>query len=678
MTRQPTPDDILGDVSQETTDDIVATVMGKPPGEAMFDNFGSIAIFGDFQLPPAGATYPGTPIMIRLDWLKDNPYQPRQTYTGIEDLAENIRVNGLLQAPVARERQGFYQLAFGHRRLRAYRQLAAQHGGEWRSMPVIVRPLTDEEMARHAWSENHNREDVSAVEEARLFQRMIDDFGLTQQEIADDVGKSRSAVANTLRLLQLPEQAQTLIENGKITERHGRELLRLAGAPKWLKKHLDDLIDDQRNGLNEVKTVSDLKRQIDQYIKLNGVFMPEDPIVDPDRYDKKKHLPPAWGWEYAPKSPDVVGPCRKCPQLVHFGGDPAPRCTNGTCHAAKERIWTDNERERQRLAALAVVNAAAAAAPAPATGQRKPQAEPAAPRAIEKIEHQGYGVNFFRQADSTAPAALLEHGLCGKDQCECFCLARIQTYSYRDTDLDKYVRPDPVNAPEIGYACKSAQTLAARRRRLEAIVEPAKAEAENDRRAQLSKETRDTKELLREFWSETGPDGLMLSKKVLQSILVRLSPMSNDGYKGKTLAELWDKVFWSLAEYACKTADWQDSARLERWDKESAEKWIAQIRAEIDAAGRLPAAPPAHQPGPGDSQKTGWENDWDEEDEKAWRRAWLNGFFAQGNPDTIARPRVLLRAIEESTADTKLVRGALWRRYNQLTNEGDPHDPTDA
>lgn len=659
----------------------MATVMGKPASDAIFDNFGSIALFGDSQPPAAVTTYPGTPIMIRLDWLKDNPYQPRQTYTGIEELAENISVNGLLQAPVARERQGFYQLAFGHRRLRAYRHLAAQIGGEWRSMPVIVRPLTDEEMARHAWSENHNREDVSAVEEARLFQRMIDDFGLTQQEIADDVGKSRSAVANTLRLLQLPEQAQTLIETGKITERHGRELLRLVGAPKWLKKHLDDLADDQRGGLNDVKTVSDLKRQIDQYIKLNGIFMPEEPIDAPDRYDdKRKHLPPAWGWEYAPKSPDVVGPCRKCPQLVHFGGEPAPRCTNGTCHAAKERIWTDNERERQRVAALAAVNVAAA--PAPATGSSAAQNDKptALPKIIEKIEQQSYGINLFRQGDSMAPAALLEHGLCGKDQCECFCLARLQTYSYRPVDIEKYVRPDPINAPEVAYACKSGQTLAARRRRLEAIVDPAKAEAENERRAQLSKETRDTKELLREFWSETGPDGLMLSEKVLQSILVRVSPMSNDGYKGKTLAELWDKVFWSLAEYACKQVDWHGSDRVDRWCVDLAEKWTAQIRAEIAAVGGLPAAPPAHQPGPGDSQKTNWQAGWDDDDETVWCAAIASGFYLDVEHSNIDRPRVLLRAIEQisNTGDDKAFRGFCWRRYNQLTNEGDHHANNDA
>ena len=548
MTRKATPTDLL-DVSQETpVSNLLVDIFGEEPAVPVFN-------------------YHDVSEMVPLDVIDDNPYQPRVRYNGIDELAENIRQNGLLQPPGGRRlNNGRVQLAFGHRRLRAYRTLREAYGLDWGRMPVVIRSMADDSMAKCAWSENHNREDVSPIEEARLFQRMIDDFGVTQQEIADDVGKSRPAVANTLRLLQLPEGAQTLIDSGIITERHGRELLRLVGAPTWLQKHLADLIDDQRRG--DVKTVSDLKRQIDQYIKLNGVFMPDEPIDAPDRYDDKaKHLPPAWGWEYTPKSPDVVGPCRACPQLVHFGGDPAPRCTNGVCYQKKKDIWTDNERERQRLAALAAVNAAAAAAPAPATGQRRSAqaSEPAAPRVIEKIEHQGYGVNFFRQGDSTAPAALLEHGLCGKDQCECFCLARIQTYSYRDTDLDKYVRPDPVGAPEIGYACKSAQTLAARRRRLEAIVEPAKAEAENDRRAQLSKETRDTKELLREFWSETGPDGLMRSVKVLQSILVRVSPASNNGYKGKTLAELWDKVFWSLAEYACKQVDWHDSDRVERW-----------------------------------------------------------------------------------------------------------------
>lgn len=652
MTRQPTPDDILGDVSQET--DLVELVMGKPVD--------------------AVTTYPGTPIMIRLDWLKDNPYQPRQTYTGIEELAENIRVNGLLQAPVARERQGFYQLAFGHRRLRAYRQLAAQIGGEWRSMPVIVRPLTDEEMARHAWSENHNREDVSAVEEARLFQRMIDDFGLTQQEIADDVGKSRSAVANTLRLLQLPEQAQTLIETGKITERHGRELLRLAGAPKWIQAFISSLADDLVRG--DVRPVSQLKGNIDQYIRQNGVLMPLEPINAPDRYDeKKKVLPPAWGWEFAPKSPAVLGPCRGCASLVHFGGDPAPRCVNSDCHAAKERIWTDNERERQRVAALAAVNVAAA--PAPATGSSAAQNDKptALPKIIEKIEQQSYGINLFRQGDSTAPAALLEHGLCGKDQCECFCLARFQTYSYRQDDVEKYVRPDPINAPTVAYACKSAQTLAGRRRRLDAIVEPAKAEAENQRRADLASQTKLTKELLKEFIADTTPQSLASSPTIVARLLHNLSATADV----KTLAEkplwqLWEEIFWWVAERQCKRSEWEDAKYVDRWHADEAEKWIAKIRTEIKDT--VPAGRP-RQPGPGDSQKTNWQDGWDDDDETAWRHSWLNGFFAQGNPNAITRPRVLLRAIE--VTDAKAFRGKLWHRYNQLTNEGEtPHDPVEA
>lgn len=679
MTRQTTPDDILsslGDVSQET--DIVATVMGKPASDALFDKFGSIAIFGDFQPPAAVTTYPGTPIMIRLDWLKDNPYQPRQTYTGIEELAENIHVNGLLQAPVARERQGFYQLAFGHRRLRAYRHLAAQIGGEWRSMPVIVRPLTDEEMARHAWSENHNREDVSAVEEARLFQRMIDDFGLTQQEIADDVGKSRSAVANTLRLLQLPEQAQTLIETGKITERHGRELLRLVGAPKWIQAFISSLADDLVRG--DVRPVSQLKGNIDQYIRQNGVLMPLEPINAPDRYNEKKQvLPPAWGWEFAPKSPSVLGPCRGCASLVHFGGDPAPRCVNSDCHSAKERIWTDNERERQRVAALAAANAAAAAAPAPAQGQRKQQTtDLTAPRTIERIEQASYGISFFRQGDSIAPAALIEHGLCGKEQCECWCLARFNSSSYRPVDVEKYVRPDPVNAPEVAYACKSAQTLAARRRRLDAIVEPAKAEAENQRRADLASQTKATKELLREFITDTTPQSLASSPTIVARLLRNLSNAADV----KTLAEkplwqLWEDIFWWLAEHQCKRGEWEDAKYVDRWHVDEAEKWIAKIRTEIKDT--VPAGRP-RQPGPGASQKTNWQDGWDDDDETIWCDAIASGFYLDVEHSNIDRPRVLLRAIEQisNTGDDKAFRGVCWRRYNQLTNEGEPpHDPTD-
>lgn len=647
MARQATPD-LLGDVSQETTD-VVATVMGTSR---------------------AGMYYAGTSILVRLDLLRDNPYQPRQTYTGIEELAENIRLNGLLQPPVARSVKGHYELAFGHRRLRAYHHLASQYGQDWDRMPIIVRQLSDDEMARNAWSENHNREDVSAVEEARLFQRMMNDFGLTQQEIADDIGKSRSAVANTLRLLQLPAEAQAMIDAGEITERHGRELLRLIGAPTWLHVQLSQLLDDKKRGV-DVRTVSQFKREIDNFIRINGILMPLEPITVPNQYGNNvKHNPPTWGWEYAPKSPDVIGPCRNCHQSVHFGGDPAPRCTNSKCYQTKDRIWTDHERERQRAAALAAANVAPVT-PAPAAHAVEARA---APRTMEKIENASYGIYTFRTGDPTAPLELIKHGLCGKDQCHCFCLTRLDRYQTSVSQREQYARPDPENAPDIVYACSSGITLAARRRRLEAIVEPDKAQAKNERRAQLSKQTRDTKELLREFWAEIGPNGLMRSPTFVSELLIRMSPYANDGYKSSSLADLWDKLFWILAKNACQKSEWLDNDRVDRWHMDLAEKWTAKIYSEIGeigAGGGLPTARAAHQPGPGDSQLTNWQEGWDDEDETTWRDSWKNGFFAQGNPDAITRPRVLLRAIE--TSDEKTVRGALWRRYNQLQAEETDH-----
>ncbi len=628
--RSATPD-ILGDVSQETSEDVVVTVMGTST---------------------PGMYYAGTAVMVRLELLFDNPYQPRQVYTGIEELAENIRMNGLLQPPMARSVKGHYELAFGHRRLRAYRHLASQAGQDWARMPVIVRQLTDDEMARHAWSENHNREDVSAVEEARLFQRMMNDFGLTQQEIADDIGKSRSAVANTLRLLQLPAEVQTLIDEGKLTERHGRELLRLSAVPTWQQAMIANVLAALKN-TGDAPAVSTLKANIDRQIDINGWLMPRQPIEDLHGVSRRDKIdPPAWGWEYAPKSPDVVGPCGGCPQLIQFGGDPAPRCTNSTCRSAKNRLWTERERERQKEAALAAAKAIPAAPPAPA--QRMPAATPATEPAtgadgIEFSRLDQYNLRIFGTDD--APAGLIEHGLCGKGKCECFKLKLLDEYRLKPANLG----PDREAAPRVVYVCENWSRLHAQRNRLQEIVAPEEAQKRKDKIQAKSDSTRAAKEQLRQLWHQLTLADLAESAFFMRRVAQFIGVKAGDDPR-----DIWERLYWKIASDKCEHTNWDGPNRVDVWDLDQVAKFVADLGAT--------ATP---QPGPGDSQKTHWQEGWDDEDESAWRESWTNGFFAQGNPNAISRPRVLLRAIEDihGNDDAKTFRGALWRRYNQLKNK---------
>jgi ParB family chromosome partitioning protein len=150
-----------------------------------------------------------------------NPYQPRRVFApeALEELAESIRQYGVLQPLAVRRREGGYELIAGERRLQAARKAGLYE------VPVTVRDCSDEEMLALALVENLQREDLNALEAARSYHQLTEEFGLSQAEVADRVGKSRSAVANTLRLLALPAPIQQAVAEGGISEGHARALL---------------------------------------------------------------------------------------------------------------------------------------------------------------------------------------------------------------------------------------------------------------------------------------------------------------------------------------------------------------------------------------------------------------------------------------------------------------------
>ncbi len=153
-----------------------------------------------------------------------NPYQPRRIFApeALEELTESIRRYGILQPLTVRLREGGYELIAGERRLQA-----ARHAG-LTMVPVSVRDCTDEEMLALALVENLQREDLNAMEAARSYQQLAEEFGLSQADIAEQVGKSRSAVANTLRLLALPRRSSRRSSREAISEGHARALLAVA------------------------------------------------------------------------------------------------------------------------------------------------------------------------------------------------------------------------------------------------------------------------------------------------------------------------------------------------------------------------------------------------------------------------------------------------------------------
>ena len=158
-----------------------------------------------------------------------NPFQPRREFTPeqLSELEESIRQNGLLQPLVVRRAPedapdgAEWELVAGERRWRAVRRLG------WNEVPVVVRDIDDRAMLVLAIVENVQRADLSPLEEAAAYRRLMDDFGFTQAEVAESVGRERSTVANLLRLLALPASVQRLVNEGALSMGHARALLGL-------------------------------------------------------------------------------------------------------------------------------------------------------------------------------------------------------------------------------------------------------------------------------------------------------------------------------------------------------------------------------------------------------------------------------------------------------------------
>ena len=183
---------------------------------------GLAALIGDDTTEEAVVEDARTLRHVPIEFLHANPNNPRKHFadSDLEDLTRSIRDKGLLQPLVVRQRgSGEFEIVAGERRWRA-----AQRAGV-HEVPVLIRELSDGEALEIALIENIQRADLNALEEARAYQQLMDQFSYTQQQLADSVGKSRSHVANTMRLLSLPESVRRHIEDGALTAGHARALV---------------------------------------------------------------------------------------------------------------------------------------------------------------------------------------------------------------------------------------------------------------------------------------------------------------------------------------------------------------------------------------------------------------------------------------------------------------------
>lgn len=175
-------------------------------------------------LPQAPATRRGGPDQLDIDLIAPNPEQPRTNFEPekLRELSDSIREHGIIQPlVVSRDEDGGYRLIAGERRLQAARLAGLE------TVPVVIREAADHELLELALIENIQRADLNPVEEAMAYRRLVEEYGLTQEEVARRVGKNRATVANALRLLQLESEIRRSLVAGEITEGHARALLGL-------------------------------------------------------------------------------------------------------------------------------------------------------------------------------------------------------------------------------------------------------------------------------------------------------------------------------------------------------------------------------------------------------------------------------------------------------------------
>ncbi|MGK7377251.1 nucleoid occlusion protein [Planococcus sp. 1R117A] len=183
-------------------------------------------------------------VKLPIDKISANKFQPRTVFDEekIEELARTIHMHGVIQPIVVRtsDEEGNYEIIAGERRFRAMSSLG------WQEVPAIVRQLSDKETASIALIENLQREELTSIEEANAYQNLLELQGITQEALAQRLGKGQSTVANKLRLLKLPEEFQTALLNRIITERHARTLLKVKDV-EMQKKLFDETVEQ---GLN--------------------------------------------------------------------------------------------------------------------------------------------------------------------------------------------------------------------------------------------------------------------------------------------------------------------------------------------------------------------------------------------------------------------------------------------
>jgi ParB family chromosome partitioning protein len=174
--------------------------------------------------------------ILNLGDIQPNPHQPRKDFQEkeLKELCESIKEHGILQPIIVRQQGDFYQIIAGERRYQAAKL------NDLKQIPAVIKDISDKEAFEIALVENIQRENLTAIEEAQAYERMIKEFNHTHDSLAKVIGKSRSFISNTLRLLSLPEEVKNLVVDGKISAGHARTLVTATDATKLAEKIVND------------------------------------------------------------------------------------------------------------------------------------------------------------------------------------------------------------------------------------------------------------------------------------------------------------------------------------------------------------------------------------------------------------------------------------------------------
>jgi ParB family chromosome partitioning protein len=225
---------------------------------------------------------------IPIESIDPNPYQTRRRINeaALEELAESIRVSGVVQPVVLRPAaNGRFQLVAGERRWHASKRAGKT------TIPAVVRQISNEQAMEITIIENLQREDLNPVEQARAFERLSREFGMTQEQIASRTGKDRASIANFIRLLKLPEEIQNALEAGALSFGHGKVLLALAGFPEHMERAAREVIERQLSVRQTEELVGRLLNPQVAEPKPDKAT----PVIDPNVRDAQRSLESSLG-----------------------------------------------------------------------------------------------------------------------------------------------------------------------------------------------------------------------------------------------------------------------------------------------------------------------------------------------------------------------------------------------